>query len=70
VIPTEDGGQVMVREPVKTAGEGDDEIELRTRTPEERAKRRLVKNLIVWGFGLVVIAIVLIALLATGPISP
>jgi hypothetical protein len=70
VIPTEDGGQVMVREPVKTVGEGDDEIELRSRTPEEKAKRRLIKNLVLWGFGLVFIAIVLITLLTTGPISP
>jgi hypothetical protein len=70
VIPTGDGSVVTVREPVKTVGEGDDEVELRSRTPEERAKRRLRKNLVLWGFGLIVMAIVLIILLTTGPVSP
>lgn len=69
VIPTEDGAFVTLREPVKTVGEGDEEIELKSLTAEEKEKKKLKKNLIIWGFGLVVIAITLYALLAMGPIS-
>ena len=70
MIPTEDGTFVTVREPLKTVGEGDEEIELRSLTAEERERKKLKKNLIVWGFGLVIIAITLYALLTIGPINP
>jgi len=70
VIPAEDGTLVTLREPVKTVGEGDEEIELRSLTPEEKERKRLKKNVIVWGFGLVIIAITLYALLTIGPINP
>jgi len=69
VIPTEDGTFVTVREPLKTVGEGDEEIELRSLTAEERERKKLKKNLIVWGFGLVIIAITVYALLTMGPIG-
>lgn len=70
VIPTEDGTFVTLRDPIKTVGEGDEEMELKSLSPEEREKKKLKKNLIVWGFGLVIIAITLYVLLMTGPISP
>lgn len=69
VIPTEDGTFVTLREPLRTVGEGDEEIELRSLTAEEKERKKLKKNLIVWGFGLVIIAIVVYALLTMGPIS-
>lgn len=69
VIPTADGDYVAVREPVKTVGYGDDEVELRQLTAEEKARRRLKKNLILWGFGLLVIGVTLAILLAIGPIG-
>jgi hypothetical protein len=68
VIPTEDGGFVTLREPVKTVGDGDEEIELRTLPPEERERKKQKKNLIIWAVGLVVIAVTLYALLAMGPL--
>lgn len=68
VLPTEDGGYVTLRDPVKTIGHGDEEIELRTLSPEEKARRKLKRNLILWGFGLLLIAVTLALLLFVGPI--
>jgi hypothetical protein len=68
VLPTEDGGYVTLRDPVKTIGHGDEEIELRTLSPKEKARRKLKRNLILWGFGLLLIAITLALLLFVGPI--
>ncbi len=69
VLPTEDGGYVTVREPVKTIGRGDEAIELRTLSPEEKARRKLKKNLVLWGFGLLIIGITLVLLLFMGPLG-
>ena len=69
VLPTEDGGYVKLREPVKTIGRGDDAVELRTLSPEEKARRKFKRNLILWGFGLVMIAITLALLLFMGPLG-
>lgn len=68
VIPTEDGELITLREPIKTVSDGDEEIELRSRPPEELERRRQKKNLIVWGVALVVMAITLYVLLAMGPL--
>jgi hypothetical protein len=68
-IATDDPTAIKVREPVRTIGTGDDAIELRAFSPEERARRRLKKNLILWAIGLIVIGITLAILLMTGPIS-
>ena len=68
VIPTEDGGFVTLRDPVKTVGDGDEMIELQSLPPEEREKRKLKKNLIIWGVGFVVIGVTLYILLAMGPL--
>jgi hypothetical protein len=68
-IPTgDDPLSIKVREPVKTVGVGDDAIELNSLSPEDRARWRLKKNLILWAFGLIVIGITLAILLLTGPI--
>ena len=42
---------------MKTVGKPGQEIELRRRTPEEKARRRLVKNLVMGGVCLVVLAV-------------
>ncbi|MCH5376728.1 MAG: hypothetical protein JJ992_22410, partial [Planctomycetes bacterium] len=67
ILPTEDGRYVTVREPVKSVGRGDDAIELRSLSAEERTRRKFKKNLILWGFGLVIIGITLALLLFLGP---
>ena len=54
MIPTEEG-LVAVKETVKTIGTGDDEIELKRLTPEEKSRRRLVRNLVVGGVCLLVL---------------
>jgi hypothetical protein len=45
-IPTEDGGFIKLQEPVKTIEHGGEEIELHRLTPEQRARRRMFKNMI------------------------
>lgn len=67
LIPTADGGQVAVREPVKTVSAHGEEVELRQRTPEERAARRFRKNLIIWTFGILLVGITMYVLLVMGP---
>ncbi|MBM4003740.1 MAG: hypothetical protein FJ295_10700 [Planctomycetes bacterium] len=47
VIPTEDGGYVALRDPVKTIGRPGQEIELRQLSPEEKRQRRRITNIIV-----------------------
>ena len=69
VLPTEDGAYVTIREPVKTIGRGDDAIELRSLSAEERKRRKFKKNLVLWGFGLLIIGITLALLLLVGPIG-
>lgn len=59
-------GPIRLREPVKTVARGDDEVELRRLTPEERARRKMIKNVVLWGLGFVIIAITLVALLFRG----
>jgi hypothetical protein len=55
VIPTADGGTVELHEPTKTVGQGEDQRELRQLTPEERARRRFRRNLIMWVVGTLVL---------------
>ena len=62
-VPTPEGGFVTVRETPKTIGHGDDAIEVRRLSPEEKARRRLRNNLIVGGFCLAVIVIVVVVLI-------
>ncbi len=61
LIPTDDGGFIALREPVKTVSVKGQEIELRRLTPEEKAARRFKRNLFVAGFGMLfLIAMMLI----------
>jgi len=53
VIPTEDGGYAKLHEPVKTVAIGDAEMELRRLSPEEKAKRRNRKSLIMLTVGMI-----------------
>jgi hypothetical protein len=55
VVPTADGGYVAVRESPKVIGSGDDELEVRRLAPEEKARRRLRRNLMLWTFCLLVL---------------
>ena len=57
VIPTEGGGHVALHEPVKTTGKGLNEIELRRLSPEEKQRRRLIRNIVlaVVGIGILVL---------------
>jgi hypothetical protein len=66
LIPTEEGSFVTVREPVKTVGTGDNEVELKVLTPQEKAKRKLIRNLIVGGFCLIVLIVTMVALYFRG----
>jgi hypothetical protein len=55
-VPTDDGGVIKLREPVKKIEFGGEEIELHRLTPEEKARRRFFKNIImaIIGVGLLV----------------
>jgi len=57
-IPTETGSLARLYEPVKKVGYGEDEIELRRLTPEEKARRRLVKNIIMAACGVIFLVVV------------
>jgi hypothetical protein len=60
LIPT-DKGLVGVREPVKTIRHRGQEIELRKLTPEEKERRRLTRNAILFTVCLATLVIVAIA---------
>jgi hypothetical protein len=62
VIPTEDGGYVAVREPVKTIGRPGQEIELRQLTVEEKRRRRQITNIIVISACMVILLITFLVL--------
>jgi hypothetical protein len=68
LLPT-DAGYVVLRDPVKTVGEGDDQVELRRADPEERARKRLRKNLILWVFGIALMGLTMLMVLFFGPLN-
>jgi hypothetical protein len=45
-LPTADGQFRTVRDAGKVIGHGDDEVELKRLTPEEKARRRFIRNVI------------------------
>ncbi len=61
-IPTEDGSVVAVKDKVKTVEFHGEEVELRRLTPEEKQRRRLIKNIIMAFLGILFLAIVTIVL--------
>lgn len=69
LLTTEDGQVVALREPVRTVGKGLNERELHTLSAEERTRKRFVKNLVVWTFGIVVILVTIMVLMSTGPLG-
>lgn len=58
LIPT-DKGYVGVHEPVKTIRRHGEEVELRKLTPEEKARRRVVRNTILFLFCVVTLIVVM-----------
>jgi hypothetical protein len=61
-IPTEDGGFVTVRDSVKTVEFQGEEVEVRRLTPEEKQRRRFIKNIIMAILGTLFLAVVTIVL--------
>jgi hypothetical protein len=57
LIPTE-RGYVGIHEPVKTVQRHGEEVELRKLTPEEKARRRLVRNTILFAFCILTLIVV------------
>jgi hypothetical protein len=67
LIPTEDG-QTIVRHRPKTVFNGEEDVELRELTSEEKVKKRTKKNLLVWSFCVLVLFAVVAILLYYGPL--
>lgn len=63
ILPTEDGSAVALHDPVKTVGKPGQEIELRQLTPEEKAKRRVTRNIVMVTGSLLLLTIVMIVLI-------
>ena len=57
VIETEDGGYVALREPVKTVGTGAEARELHVLSPEEKSRRRLIRNIVMYTVGLTILIV-------------
>ena len=60
---TEDGSYVAVRQKEKTIRFKGEEVEVRRLTPEEKARKRFVKNVVMGLFGIAVLAAVAIILM-------
>lgn len=62
VVRTPDGDYVTVenKEGVKTISSQGEEIEIRKLSPEERARRRRVKNIVMFTFAIVLLLIVIV----------
>lgn len=61
-IPTDDGGYVTVRDSVKTVQFQGEEVEVRRLTPEEKQRKRLIRNIITAIIGILFLTIVAIVL--------
>jgi hypothetical protein len=62
-VPTLVGGFVAIQEKPKTVGAGDDEFEVRRLTPEEKAKRRFRRNIIMGAFCLAILVVVMLLMM-------
>jgi len=51
ILRTADGGYVAVDDSVKTVRVKGEEVELRRLTPEEKARRRFRRNVVMWAIG-------------------
>jgi hypothetical protein len=54
-VPAAGAGYAIVKESPLVIGSGDDEVEVRRLTPQEKASRRLRRNLVLWMFCLLVL---------------
>ena len=63
MIPTDDGGYVTVREATKVVEFGGEEVELRRLTPEEKQRKRLIRNIFMAAFGLLFLGSVALVLI-------
>jgi len=61
-IPTEDGGTVTIREPVKTVRRGAQRIVLRRLSPAEKRRRRAIKNVVFCLVGALLLAAAMMVL--------
>lgn len=60
-VPTPGGGFVTIKDTPKTIVHGDEEIEVRRLTPEEKAQRRFRRNLILGCICLAILFAVVVA---------
>ncbi len=65
VLPTADGGFVSVDESTKLVEFEGREVEIRRLSPEEKQRRRFVKNVIMAVLGILVLAVVALVLMLT-----
>ncbi len=61
-IPTEDGGTVTIREPVKTVRRGAQRVVLRRLSPEEKRRRRAIKNVVFCIVGALLLVVAMMVL--------
>ena len=66
ILPSSDGGFVQVREVVKTVEFRGEEVELRRLTPEEKARRRTIRTIVLIVFGLATLTLVAYVLMMLG----
>ncbi len=64
LIPTEDGTNVALREPVRTVGHGEHERELHSLTREEKERYRSLKSAITWALCTLVLVTALLVLIS------
>lgn len=48
------------KESVVTIGHGDNEVTIRKLSPEEKARRRRIKNLVMYAFGIILLVVVIL----------
>lgn len=58
-LPTSDGDVVTVRDEPRIVRDGDEEVEIRRLSPEEKARRRLRKNIVLFVLCLTILLVVL-----------
>jgi len=62
LVPTPEGGYATIRKKAKTVGHGEDEVELKELSPEEKAKKRFRYNLVMWSVCFMILFVVFLVL--------
>jgi hypothetical protein len=57
-VPTEGGEMVVIAESPKTVGSGDEAVEVRRLSPEEKVRRRFRRNAILWTICILILLVV------------